>query len=208
MNQEQITEAYDAAACMYVEKCFDELSYKPLDRILISRFIEMVNGGKILDIGCGPGQTTKYIHENRGNVIGMDISGEMISAARELNPAIQFSIGDMFNLKLKDSEITGISSFYAIVNFQYPDILKIFREYYRVLNRKGILLLSFHVEEKELKVENFFETGKPLDFYYFDENKIIEMLSETGFNMIEALVRFPYKEEYPSKRAYIFAEKW
>ena len=46
MNQEQITEAYDAAACMYVEKCFDELSYKPLDRILISRFIEMVNGGK------------------------------------------------------------------------------------------------------------------------------------------------------------------
>lgn len=207
MNQSQITEAYDAAAVKYVEKCFNELSYKPLDRMLLDRFIKMTNNGKLLDAGCGPGQTTKYIYEKGGNVTGIDISSEMISAARNLNPAIQFNVDDMFNLKFKNNEMAGISSFYSIVNFQYPDIHTIFTEFYRVLDYKGILLISFHVEEKELNVDNFFETGKPLDFYYFDENKIIEMLKKIGLKIIEALVRFPYLEEYPSKRAYIFAEK-
>lgn len=207
MIQNKITEAYDAAAGMYVEKCYNELSYKPLDRVLLDRLIKMTNNGKILDIGCGPGQTTKYIHDNGGNVTGIDISSEIISAAKKFNPDIQFNIDDMFNLNHNNNEMAGILSFYSIVNFQYPDIQNIFSEYYRVIDYKGILLLSFHVEEKEINVDNFFETGKPLDFYYFDENKIIELLKKTGFTIVEALVRFPYKEEYPSKRAYIFAEK-
>jgi len=207
MNQKKITEAYDASAGMYVEKCFDELSYKPLDRMLLERFIKMTIHGKILDLGCGPGHTTNYIHEREGNVIGIDISSEMISAARNLNPAIRFEVDDMFNLKFNNRDISGILSFYSIVNFQYPDINKLFTEFYRVMDNEGILLLAFHVEEKELKVDNFFESGKPLDFYYYDENKIIKMLNDIGFNIIEAIVRFPYKEEYPSKRAYIFAEK-
>jgi ubiquinone/menaquinone biosynthesis C-methylase UbiE len=207
MNQNQITEAYDAAAGMYVEKCFNELSYKPLDRMLLDRFVKMTNNGKLLDLGCGPGQTTKYIHEKGGNIIGIDISSEMISAARNLNPAIQFNTDDIFNLKFNNNELAGILSFYSIVNFQYPDINIILTEFYRVMDNKGILLLAFHVGEKELNVGNFFETGKPLDFYYFDENKIIEMLTKIGFKIVDALVRFPYKEEYPSKRAYVFAEK-
>lgn len=207
MNQNKITEAYDAAAGMYVEKCFNELSYKPLDRMLLDRFIKMINNGKIVDVGCGPGHTTKYIHEKGGNVIGIDISREMVSAASNLNPAINFNIGDMFNLKFSNNEMAGILSFYSIVNFQYPDIHNIFTEFNRVIDNKGILLLAFHVEEKELNVDNFFGTGKALDFYYFDENKIIELLNKIGFKIIEALVRYPYKEEYPSKRAYIFAEK-
>jgi ubiquinone/menaquinone biosynthesis C-methylase UbiE len=131
----------------------------------------------------------------------------MIGRAEKLNPKIDFRVDNMFNLNISDNFFAGICSFYAIVNFRYDDIKKIFKEYYRVLIEDGLLLISFHVEEKEVHVENFFESGKPLDFYFFDENIVMDILKKTGYKIKEALVRFPYEKEYPSKRAYIFAKK-
>ena len=131
----------------------------------------------------------------------------MINEAKLMNKEIEFIVDDMFDLKIEEEYFAGICSFYAIVNFKYDEIKHIIREYYRVLKNNGLLLIAFHIEEKEIHVDDFFESGKPLDFYYFDENIILEMLKEAGFKIIEALVRFPYEQEYPSKRAYIFAEK-
>ena len=208
MNQKQITEAYDAAAGKYAERCFDELSYKPLDRLLLDRFAQDTAMGKILDIGCGPGETTEYLYKRGAAVTGVDISRGMIREAKRLNPDIRFETGDMFHLEEAYSGISGICAFYAIVNFQYRDMTAVFHQFYRVLKPGGLLFLAFHVEEKIIQTDDFFESGKPLDFYYFDESRIIAMLMESGFGITEALVRLPYKEEYPSKRAYIFAERY
>jgi ubiquinone/menaquinone biosynthesis C-methylase UbiE len=208
MKQNEITEAYDYSAKTYVEKCFKELDYKPLDRQLLDRFAQLTkNKGIVCDIGCGPGEVANYIFLKGCKVIGIDISNNMINEAKIMNTEIEFITDDMFDLKIDDEYFAGICSFYAIVNFKYDDIKRIFKEYYRVLNKNGLLLIAFHVEEKEIHVDDFFGSGKPLDFYYFNENIILEMLKEAGFKIIEALVRFPYEQEYPSKRAYIFGEK-
>lgn len=105
------------------------------------------------------------------------------------------------------AHFSGMCSFYAIVNFQYEDIRNIFREYSRVLKKDGILLISFHVGEQRISVDDFYESGKPLVFYYSDEQKILELLGDAGLEILEALVRFPYREEYQSKRAYILCVK-
>ncbi len=208
MKQNEITEAYDYSAKTYVEKCFKELDYKPLDRQLLDRFAQLTkNKGIVCDIGCGPGEVANYLYSKGCKVIGIDISNNMIHEAKRMNKKIEFIIDDMFNLKLKNNCFAGICSFYAIVNFKYDDIKRIIKEYYRVLNKNGLLHIAFHVEEKEIHVDDYFGSGKPLDFYYFNENIILEMLKEAGFKIIEALVRFPYEQEYPSKRAYIFGEK-
>ena len=208
MDQKKITEAYDSSVGQYIENCYNELDYKPLDRQLLDRFSELTkNKGKICDIGCGPGHTTKYLSSKGGEAIGIDISGNMIKEAKRLNPDIDFRVDNMFETKFPDAYFAGICSFYAIVNFNYKEITYAAREYFRLLNNNGLLLAAFHVGEKEIKVDDFFMSGKPLDFYYFDENRILQILKETGFKILEALVRFPYEREYPSKRAYIFAEK-
>jgi ubiquinone/menaquinone biosynthesis C-methylase UbiE len=208
MLLEQIREAYDACARTYAEKLFHELSYKPLDRQLLDRFVEMTSqAGPIMDVGCGPGQTTRYLHSQGAKVTGIDISERMIDEAKRRNPEISFHVDNMLHLKAENGSLAGVCAFYAIVNFQYPDIKKIFLEFHRVLKNGGVLLLAFHVEEKEVHVADVFESGKPLDFFFFDENKIIDLLKKSEFEIVEALVRFPYQEEHSSKRAYLFARK-
>lgn len=179
-----------------------------MDRLLLNRFLELIpEDGLVCDIGCGPGEIADYLYRTHHTVIGIDISGKMIEEAKRLNPEIEWRQGDMFDLDLPDGSFSGICSFYAVVNFQEEEIRKILREYFRVLKREGILFITFHVGEKTIFVDDFFESGKPLLFFYHNENRMIGYLRDTGFEIIEALVRAPYEEEYPSNRAYIMGRK-
>ena len=82
---------YDRVADEYVRRIYDELRHKLLDRQLLSQFAARVHGlGPICDLGCGPGHVARYLHECEAQVIGIDLSAEMIERARRLNPGIEF----------------------------------------------------------------------------------------------------------------------
>ena len=51
-------------------------------------------GESILDLGCGTGDLAYEISTRGANVIGMDLSKEMIEQAREKYPHLQFQIGN------------------------------------------------------------------------------------------------------------------
>ena len=56
--------AYDRVAGKYAERLFHELDYKLFDRHLLAMLAEMVKGhGLVCDIGCGPGQIARYLHD-------------------------------------------------------------------------------------------------------------------------------------------------
>jgi trans-aconitate 2-methyltransferase len=52
---------------------------------------------KALDIGCGPGNSTRMVKQRfpEADVLGIDQSPEMIRAAREENPALSFQVFDV-----------------------------------------------------------------------------------------------------------------
>ena len=84
-NDTQI--GYDRVAEQYAERLFHELDYKPFDRHLLALFAEMVKGrGQVCDIGCGPGQIARYLHDQGADAMGVDLSPKMIEQARQLNP--------------------------------------------------------------------------------------------------------------------------
>ena len=76
MNQQKVISCYNATAEEYAANLFDELSKKPLDRLLLKQFAaENKAKGKMIDLGCGPGQTTKFLAENGvKDIIGTDLS--------------------------------------------------------------------------------------------------------------------------------------
>jgi hypothetical protein len=83
--------SYDKVAEEYVQRIFDELQHKPLDRELLDRLIVDVQGlGPICDLGCGPGHVARYLHERGADVVGVDLSPGMVEQARRLNPGIPF----------------------------------------------------------------------------------------------------------------------
>jgi len=206
-RQKIIKNAYDIAAKAYADMCFYELYDKPLDKKLYDLFFErVVNKGIVLEIGCGPGEIANYLKMKGIDVIGLDISDKMIEIAKQLNPFIDFRVGDVFDLKFKDNSVAGIVAPYLIVNFRLSDIPKAFSEIYRVLNDSGQLLISFHSGQQELELDDFFVKGNTIPYTYFDSDKIKDKLVDSGFKIIEYIHRMPYEGEV-TKRTYIFAEK-
>lgn len=204
---ERTASSYDRVAAAYAEQFFDELAHKPLDRALLNTIIELVGGsGPIADVGCGPGQVARYLHDGGAEAIGIDLSAGMIAAAQAASPEVGFRQGSMLDLPLADGSLAAIVSFYAIIHLRPEEIGAAFREFGRVLRPGGWLLMAFHVGEEHIHREEWWDQPVDLDFYFLVPEVIEAELSASGFTVEMSMQRRPYEpHEFPSRRAYILA---
>lgn len=122
-----IRDSYDSAARAYADHLSTELEQKPLDRHLLNRFAEATRGrGLVADLGCGPGHVARYLRDQGVLMTGIDLSPEMIRVAADLNPGIDFRVGDMGDLHLDDARLAGVVAFYSIVHFDSAGLGAIF----------------------------------------------------------------------------------
>jgi SAM-dependent methyltransferase len=206
----EVQSSYDRVAEEYARHLYDELRHKALDRQLLDRFADCVrDAGLVCDLGCGPGQVARYLHERGVEVCGVDLSPGMVERARQLNPGIDFRQGDMRSLDVPDQAWAGIAAVYAIVNLPPSDVTRALREMGRVLRPGGLLLLSFHIGQAISHVEDLWGCAVCLDFYFLHTGDVAGYLGAAGFAIEEIVEREPYapEVEYQSRRAYIFARK-
>lgn len=132
----------------------------------------------------------------------------MIQIAKEINKDVDFRAADIFELN-EPGLFGGIIGLYFIVNFRPEDLRKVFDKLHRLLKKDGRFLLSFHLGQDELvSIKNFWNSGKPLDFYFFRAETVQRKLEDAGLRITEIRYRYPYPDiEYNSERAYVFAEK-
>lgn len=206
---DDVRASYDRAADVYVRRIYNELADKPFDRRLLDEFAEqMRDRGRVYDLGCGPGHVGRYLHDRAVSVCGLDISGEMIARARELNPGMSFVQGDMLALDIGDDSAAGIVAFYAIVNFPPADLPKIFAEMRRILRPGGTLLLAFHIGNERKHFDLWWDLPVNIDFFLFEAEAITVDLRAAGFQIEQSLRRDPYPNvEHQSRRCYIRAVK-
>jgi SAM-dependent methyltransferase len=210
-QKEAVIRCYDDTSDVYYHTYGDELAAKSLDRLLLNRFAEdNRKEGLILDLGCGPGHTTHFLHD-RGltNLLGIDLSSRMVGIAQtSCHPDLLFEVGDMEKLRFADKAIGGILCFYGIVHFKPEELEAVFMEMARVLKKGGQLLFSFHVGKEAHALDEFLGKEVKVTFFYFEVEWVKKCLKKVGFHPLEVLERHPYEGvEDPGKRAYILAEK-
>lgn len=98
---------------------------------------------RVLDLGCGSGWATRTIadHVTSGQVVGIDISDEMIALARESSSKysnVTFQIGSAEKLDFRNGEFTHVFSMESI--YYYGDMLAALREVQRVLTPGGLFV--------------------------------------------------------------------
>lgn len=212
MDDQQIRDvqtSYDRVAEEYIERIFDELKHKPLDRQLLDRFAASVqNLGPVCDLGCGPGHVARYLSERQVQVCGVDLSPEMVKHAQSLNPGIEFRQGNMLSLEIEDGAWGGIAAFYSIIHIPRSEVVRALREMKRVLRPEGCLLMAFHIGDDTIHLEEWWGQKVSVDFFFFRPDEMAENLKAAGFEIKEMIEREPYPEvEHQSRRAYIFARK-
>ena len=99
-------------------------------------------GEKIFDAGSGSGRDSLFLAKLGFKVTGVDISKVGVEKARNVAKkkklAINFFVGDLENLKLRDEEFDGVYSGYVLEN---TDITKSIPELARVLKSGHIAYL-------------------------------------------------------------------
>jgi SAM-dependent methyltransferase len=206
-NGDDIHAGYDPIADEYAEIYFHELDHKPLDRQLLDKFVRLVEGrGPVCDLGCGPGQIASYLKDRGVPAFGLDLSKKMVEKARQLSPDIDFIQGDMTALEAQDGSWGGIAAFYSLIHIPHEQVAETLRELRRVLVPGGWLLLSFHIGDQTVRLDEWHGKAVDIDSIFFLVEQMQGYLKEAGFEIVETIERDPYLGvEYESRRAYIFA---
>lgn len=117
---------------------------------------EIKEGMTVLDLGSGAGfdcfLAAKKVG-NTGKVIGIDITKNMISKARENAKKygfknVEFRLGEIEQLQVEDNSVDVVIS-NCVINLS-PDKSQVFMEAYRVLRKGGRMFVSDMVLLKEL----------------------------------------------------------
>lgn len=203
----------------------DDLSGIPEDAILglgcgnpIAN-AELKEGETVLDLGSGGGidcfLAAKRVGES-GQVIGVDMTSEMINRARETKKResidnVEFRLGEIENLPVADNAVDLIIS-NCVINLS-TDKQRVFKETFRVLKPGGRINVSDIVLVSDLpdRIKN------DLNFYVgcvsgaVKESEYLGLIEKAGFKDISTTLNFdtgaPDNKQVPIKSITVKAFK-
>lgn len=119
-NQEQ----YDKNASAYDKKFgFSNYSHTHVENPAMLKRLGDIKGKDILCIGCGTGDEANLLQKKGANVVGFDMSNELISIAKDRYPNIEFYVGTIEDFSLDREFDIAYSSFVMHYFSSWKDIL-------------------------------------------------------------------------------------
>lgn len=209
MASEPLVSSYDRVAAAYAARIADELGGKPLDRALLHAFAEQVAAlGPVADLGCGPGHVAAFLAAAGAQAEGVDLSSGMIAEASQRYPTLAFRRGDLRSLAVPDGTYGGLTAFYSIIHLAEKELLPAFVEWWRVLRPSGAALVAFHLGDRVVHLDSWWEQPVELDFRFLPLGRVVAALEAAQFTIQAVLKRAPYPQvEHPSRRGYVLARK-
>jgi ubiquinone/menaquinone biosynthesis C-methylase UbiE len=175
---------------------------KSLTKITLSMMGD-VKGKRILDAGCGPGKEVKILSEMGAEVVGMDISKEMLKIAKKNCEDVEanFILGNIEQTEFPDHELDIIISLFSIL-FK-KNLESLLKEFHRILKKGGELYIVVPHPTRKMVVytKNYFDSGKHWEQrgklrvfnYYRTMEEYINSLVDAGFQIKEIREPKPVK---------------
>ncbi|MFB7667016.1 class I SAM-dependent methyltransferase [Kitasatospora sp. NPDC056138] len=179
--------SYDTVAVSYSDQLREVLGSKPYLRAALALFADAVadaGGGRVADVGCGPGHVTAYLQSLGVDAFGIDVSPGMVDVARAEHPGLRFEVGSMTALDLADESTAGVLAFWSLIHVPDDAVPTVLSGFRRVLRPGAPLLIGFHVGDgSRLKTEGY--GGHPMKVYVHRRRpaQVSAWLREAGFTV-------------------------
>lgn len=192
MNPYQINfQTWNKLAALYQERFMDlDLYNDTYD--LFCELLPQPNA-KILEIGCGPGNITKYLLAKRQDfaIHGLDIAPNMIELAKINNPTATFEVMDCREIDKISSKFDGVMCGFCLPYLSQADCEKLVKDSYSLLSDSGVLYLSAIEGAYEKSGYETNSLGDSMYLYYHEEAQISSCLAAHNFELTH-LIRKPY----------------
>ncbi|MBF4493088.1 class I SAM-dependent methyltransferase [Flavobacterium sp. MR2016-29] len=163
-------------------------------------FLNTLKGDQlnIFEIGCGPGNITKYLLSKNPDlkIKGIDIAPKMLELAKLNNPSASFEIMDTRKLDEINEKFDAVMCGFCLPYLSEEDASKLIYDANTLLTTKGILYISF-IEGKPSQ-SGFISgsTGDRTYFYYHTLEDIKNQLFKNHFEIIKSFeVQYPKADD-------------
>ena len=185
-NYSKTIETYNAVVSNYEEKFMEMDLYNDTYDLFCSM---LGSNSKVLDVGCGPGNITKYFLNIREDLVitGIDLAPNMIERAKLNIPNANFIVKDALKINELTDKFDAIVIGFCMPYLNKEDCSKLIKLSSEKLLSKGIIYIS--TMEDDYTKSGFettsFSDGKEVFVYYHQEDNIKNELMNNGFEILK-----------------------
>ena len=186
-----VREAYSSRSQQYIDLFGGDWQAPEDDTALIRQHLSDLPG-PVLDLGCGPGYWSAYLHSLGADVTGIDLVPEFIACARATHPGPQYRLGSMLEVDAPDHSVAGILTWYSTIHLPPGDLDRALGQFRRLLAPSGMLVAGFF--DSDDVVAEF--DHKVITAYRWPIDVFAEHLATAGFTEVQRLrQRFPERPD-------------
>jgi cyclopropane fatty-acyl-phospholipid synthase-like methyltransferase len=153
---------------------------------LVSRLLD---GARVLELGCGAGVPDTQRLAARFRVTGVDISAEQVRRARAAVPNAKFVQADFTALELEPDSFEAVVSYYAFNHVPRELLAPTFARIRRWLVPSGLMMVALGTGDLPGWAGDFL--GAPTFFSSYPPETNTRLVREAGFEMLrDELVTF------------------
>ena len=201
--------SYDEGAVRYVEgigTTIGPATETSHDQACLSRFGVAVRDAagvrRIGDVGCGPGRAAAFLRDLGAglDVVGVDLSLELLRAGRRAHPDVPVAQGALASLPVRSSSLGGVVSWYSIIHSPPDGLAAIAVELARVLVPGGFVLVAFQAGEGEA-------LDRAAPTFRHAPDAVTAALRQAGLDVVERTVRPAELEHETAPQAFMRARR-
>lgn len=186
MDRYQITfQTWNKVASLYQDIFMDLDWYHDT----YDRFCELVEklNPAILEIGCGPGNITKYLSAKRPDfyIEAIDVAPNMVELAKANNPTAHFTVMDCREMGRLASTYDAIIAGFCLPYLSKEDSAQLLRHCAGLLTKGGIIYVSTIKGDYTHSGFVAASTGDKAYVYYYAEEDLRRALTQNNFEVLE-----------------------
>jgi ubiquinone/menaquinone biosynthesis C-methylase UbiE len=183
VTNSEVRDAYAVRAGEYIDLFGSIDAAATVDRERVLTWALGVDG-RIIDVGCGPGQWTSFLAAHGVDVEGVDPVPEFVEHARREHPGVAFAIGEAERLDADDASVGGVLAWYSLIHARPDEIDAPLAEFARCVCAGGGLAIGFFEGPQLLPFDHAVTTA-----YFWPVALLSARVERAGFSVTDVHTR-------------------